>query len=244
MSVQIVETMGRATQGVTKPYICRARDAQVYFVKGLGAGRESLIREWLAGQLGLRLGLPIAPIEIVDIPDALICADFTDELRELGPGLAFGSSKVDVAELTVSHLWLVSQKIQREVLLFDYWIHNADRSLTEFGGNPNLFWDNCKQELVVIDHNQAFDQDFDLMQFLETHVFRDQWRIMMADELFRQSTTQKLEQAMLDWPSICETIPAEWWFIDSEQTMRCGFDLMLAHQLLMRFKLNAFWSAR
>ena len=65
MSLEIVEIMGRAQQGVTQPFICRGEDDQVYFVKGRGAGRRSLICEWIAGQLGRLLGLPIAPFGIV-----------------------------------------------------------------------------------------------------------------------------------------------------------------------------------
>lgn len=34
MSLEIVEIMGRAQQGVTQPFICRGEDDQVYFVKG------------------------------------------------------------------------------------------------------------------------------------------------------------------------------------------------------------------
>jgi hypothetical protein len=67
VSVEIVEIMGRSEQGVTRPFICRGDDGHVYFVKGRGAGMRSLICEWIAGQLGRRLGLPIAPFEIVEV---------------------------------------------------------------------------------------------------------------------------------------------------------------------------------
>ena len=51
MIVQIVEIIGRATQGVTKPFICRGEDEEIYFVKGRGAGKRSLICEWVVGNL-------------------------------------------------------------------------------------------------------------------------------------------------------------------------------------------------
>jgi hypothetical protein len=84
MRVQIVEIMGRSTQGITRPFKCRGDDGHIYFVKGHGAGRRSQICEWIAGQLAFRLGLPIAPFEIVDVPEELIRLDFSGELQDLG----------------------------------------------------------------------------------------------------------------------------------------------------------------
>lgn len=64
-------------------------------------------------------------------------------------------------ELTISTVREVPDGIQQDVLVFDWWIHNGDRLLTERGSNPNLFWNPASRELIVIDHNQAFDPDFD-----------------------------------------------------------------------------------
>jgi len=121
MSVQIVEIMGRSTQGITRPFKCRGDDGHVYFVKGRGAGRRSQICEWIAGQLGLRLGLPIAPFEIVEVPQVLIDLDLSGELQELGAGPAFGSRRLGVMELSVSHLAHIPAEVQRDVLTFDWW---------------------------------------------------------------------------------------------------------------------------
>ena len=51
MNIQIVEIIGRSTQGITRPFICRGEDGHIYFVKGRGAGKRSLICEWIAGNL-------------------------------------------------------------------------------------------------------------------------------------------------------------------------------------------------
>ena len=64
MTVQIIEVIRRSDQGLTRPFICRGDDDEVYFVKGLDAGRRSLICEWIAGRLGVALGLPVAPLKI------------------------------------------------------------------------------------------------------------------------------------------------------------------------------------
>jgi hypothetical protein len=44
--------------------------------------------------------------------------------------------------------------------MFDWRIKNGDRTQTDVGGNPNLFWDVDNDSLLVLDHNQAFDPDF------------------------------------------------------------------------------------
>lgn len=241
MSVQIVEIMGRATQGITLPYRCRGDDGHVYFVKGRGAGRRSQICEWVVGQLAQRLDLPIAPFEIVEVPEELICLDLSGELQDLGIGLAFGSRKLNVVELSVSHLEYVPSDVQRDVLAFDWWVHNADRTLTELGGNPNLFWDIETQELVVIDHNQAFDDAFSPADFVESHAFSSQWRLLVSDWVYRQHLTVRFAAAMADWTAICNTVPPEWWFLDAEQTVPTSLDLRAIYQLLMRFQSQNFW---
>lgn len=91
MTVQIVEVIRRSEQGITHPYICRGDNGNVYFVKGIGAGRRSQLCEWIAGNLGLALDLPIAPFDIVEVPAELMGLNFTLNLSDLGPGPAFGS---------------------------------------------------------------------------------------------------------------------------------------------------------
>jgi hypothetical protein len=95
--VRIVEILGRSEQGVTLPFICRGDDDNTWFVKGIGAGRRSQVCEWVAGGLALELGLPIAPFEIVDVPEELVAA--SPDYRELGAGPAFGSLRQTIMEL-------------------------------------------------------------------------------------------------------------------------------------------------
>lgn len=42
MTVEIVEILRRSEQGMTKPFICRGDDGEIYFVKGQNAGHRSL----------------------------------------------------------------------------------------------------------------------------------------------------------------------------------------------------------
>lgn len=241
MRVQIVEIMGRSTQGITLPFKCRGDDGHIYFVKGRGAGRRSQICEWIVGQLALRLGLPIAPFNIVNVPEELIHLDFSGELQDLGVGLAFGSRKLRVMELSFSHLEQVPAEVQRDVLAFDWWVHNADRTLSELGGNPNLFWDIETQELVVIDHNQAFDRAFSPADFVALHAFSGEWSALSGDCVRQQKLAEQFAICMTDWAAICNTVPSAWWFLDAEQTVPTDFDLDATHQLLMRFQTPTFW---
>ena len=56
MTTRITEVTARSTQGITRPFICRGDDGWLYFVKGNGAGRSSLISEWIhTGQRHRRL---------------------------------------------------------------------------------------------------------------------------------------------------------------------------------------------
>lgn len=242
MSVEIVEIMGRSEQGITRPFICRGDDGHVYFVKGRGAGTRSLMCEWIAGQLGRRLDLPIAPFEIVEVrPELLAIATRTD-IAELGAGLAFGSQKMPVVELSASHVQYVPDAQQRDVLVFDWWVQNADRTLSEAGGNPNLFWDVEHEALVVIDHNQAFDRAFVAQEFVDTHAFSHQLHAVTSDWVLQKDYCSRFERAMTDWTAICDTVPPEWWFVDPERTVPTDFDREAARQLLMRFQVDGFWS--
>jgi hypothetical protein len=57
----IVEIQGRSEQGVTQPFRCRTDDGVLCYVKGAGAGRRSMICEWIAAHLGRAFGLPVPP---------------------------------------------------------------------------------------------------------------------------------------------------------------------------------------
>jgi hypothetical protein len=242
MTVQIIEIMGRSNQGMTRPFICCGDDGHTYFVKGRGATRRSQICEWIAGHLALKLHLPIAPFEIVEVSPELLSIASDEASRELGEGPAFGSRKSMVVELSKSQLPHVSAEVQRDVLAFDWWVRNGDRNLTETGGNPNLFWDVEKQLLVVIDHNQAFDPNFSTTDFFAFHVFSGQRHALFGDWVLRQEYNTRLAAAMVDWSAICHTIPPTWWFIDVEQTIPTEFDLNEIRTSLMRFQDESFWS--
>jgi hypothetical protein len=237
--IQIVEILGRSEQGVTRPFICRGDDDNTYFVKGVGAGRRSQVCEWIAGGLALELGLPIAPFEIVDVPEELVAA--SPDYRELGVGPAFGSLKQTIMELNYAMVDDVPAALRQAVLAFDWWIRNNDRMLTESGGNPNLFWEPEEERLVIIDHNQAFDPNFSVKDFQEYHVFRCARHGVFEDALRREEYRESFCSALEKWRDICGRIPGEWHYQDSEMTVEADFDLDAMFAMLNLCNTDALW---
>jgi hypothetical protein len=242
MTVEIIEVLRRSEQGVTRPFICRGDDDEIYFVKGLDAGRRSQICEWVAGRLAILMGLPVAPFEQVNVPEEFVEFNAGTELDGLGAGPAFGSLERQVTELSYSTIDQVPYELQQDVLIFDWWVKNADRCLSKYGGNPNLFWEPGDQELVVIDHNQAFDLSASKRDFSEHHVFASQTRQLSGDFFRRDEHYVQFSTALAAWNQILAEIPPQWWFTDQEQTVPVDFDLSVVYELLKSFESDDFWS--
>lgn len=240
--IQIVEIIGRSTQGVTEPFVCRGDDDAIYYVKGIGAGRRSQLCEWIAGRLGRTLGLPIPPFEIVEVAEELIASGNMEGLSELGPGPAFGSQCHRIAELPFTAIAKIPAETQWGVLAFDWWVRNGDRTLSACGGNPNLFWEHETGELLVLDHNQAFDPDFSPDDFQQLHAFAGQIPGLFGNLVRRQEYAKRLQSAFAHWDHIIAEIPAQWKFVDAEQTVPAKFDFIGAWSQLKRCFDHDFWS--
>lgn len=240
MAIQIVEILGRSIQGVTKPFYCRCEDGQFYFVKGVGAGKQSLIAEYVGCQLARSFGLPVADFEIVEVPEVLLKWCGRPDAKELGAGLAFGSRALPyVQEFSMAHMNQVDVQTRKDVVLFDWWVNNADRTLTEKGGNPNLLWDQQHSRLAVIDHNQAFDAGFDPMRFAELHVFHEYLFRIFDDLIERETYRDRLAAAFAEFETACDNVPQAWWSVDNG--VPTSFNRDAARELLKRFMNNDFW---
>lgn len=227
---------------MTQPFICRGDDGQIYFVKGIGAGRESQIKEWVAGNLARAFNIPVAPFKIVSIPEELTAILDSTQSHDLGHGPAFGSLEQRVNELTFTQVPSVPVELRKSVLVFDWWISNLDRMLTDQSGNPNLFWEPNGKGLIVIDHNLAFDPDFNSDDFFKYHAFKDSSPGIVDDLVERQLYTDRMALALDQWPQILDGLPEEWLYRDLEQTMKLDFpvDALLNH--LQRFDSGDFWN--
>jgi len=240
MPIKIIEILGRSIQGVTRPFQCRCENGDLYYVKGRGAGRYSLIAEYVCGRLARSFGLPVADFEIVEVPQELIAWSRATDLHELGAGLAFGSKALPhVQEFSVSHLRSVSLQLRKDIVLFDWWVYNADRTLSERGGNPNLLWDQEACKLAVIDHNQAFDESFSPQSFAALHVFHEDMPAIFYDLVERMAYRDRLADAFAEFDLACDNVPSEWWWVDDG--VPASFNRETARKILGRFNSDDFW---
>lgn len=214
-------------------------DGRYYFVKSVKlAGAPALIAEWIAARLASALGLPAREAALVQIPQLLI----TEEFSGLGYGTGFGSLELPHAD---SLAWSVAENLplplRAEVLLFDYWIRNLDRTLGAAGGNPNLLTA-TGTPLALIDHGNAFDPDFNAAILSDHHVFAS-CKAHWLNKAHQTGWQKRARTALKQLPALWEELPQDWHenrFGDSLHQIT----LESLHTLLHRFtpSRTAFWS--
>jgi hypothetical protein len=240
-TVVIEQVLGRSPSGITRPFICVGQDGETYYVKGAGAGRHSLVSEWVAGQLGRAFGLPVQAFVLAQVPAALMAAKGGPDLAELGEGVVFASLKLPHAqELTRITRNRVSLELGRDVLVFDWWVRNQDRALTDNGGNPNLLWDTKAGSLAVIDHNLAFDPDFDADQFAQLHVFADCWSKLLCDFDRQAAYVQRMKKILETLPTLRASIPYDWWWLADDVPAKVSWEA-ISHCLSRCLRAD-FWN--
>ncbi|MGB4498843.1 MAG: HipA family kinase [Methylococcaceae bacterium] len=150
--------------------------------------------------LAKALNLPIPNFCIAYADKRLI--DIFD--KDFGHGEVFASECIEFAN-EFDYQSFIDTNLQRDILLFDLWIENEDRTLNEaHSGNPNLLW--AQNQLYVIDHNLAFEDDFNHADFWQTHVFRE-WQFEINE---RSQFEQRLQNALLDWQKWWADVPESW----------------------------------
>lgn len=234
-TVDVVEIQGRAEQGMQEPFQCLADDGYLYYVKGMQTDRASLCNEWICAHLATELGLPLPPFRLVNVPEELLAE--APQWRSLGAGLAFGSRQhIGCTWFDKAQAQHVSKAQQVEIMAFDWWIQNIDRS----DGNPNLLWDAAHGSLVVIDHNLAFDAKLTGPDFIDGHIFRQSWTDL--DLVTLDSLQQRFSNAMdAVLPQACQNIPEEWHWSNPERDIPAAVDLPAIQATLARCQANDFW---
>lgn len=213
--LEVIEIQQRARQGFTEPFFCEASDGLTYVVKGKMATTAGLIKEWLGANLGKAFGLEIPDFNIIHV-DRLVLETHDDgAMNSLGPGPAFASRCISpVYELNMSMIPDISLKVQQDILIFDAWVRNSDRTLSELGGNPNLLWDGEKAH--VIDHNLIFEPELSAIDLRESHVFRGQLNNIFEDYLLRDEFQTRMQSALTGWSGWWDTLPEEWIELNDE----------------------------
>jgi hypothetical protein len=239
--IDIIAIEGRTEEsnGVSRPFRCIGEDEAEYFVKLKNIGWKHLVKEWIAGRLAQEMGLHAAAIAQVRIPAELVAGDAELE-SELGHGVAFGSRRVAPAErLAIAFVPEDPDGSLSRILLFDWWIRNSDRSLTETGGNPNLLWEIDPGRVVVFDHDNAFDGDFDPGHFWQYHALRahrSAW-----EPVRRQEMTAWLASGATCLDRLWDELPEDW-LNDCYGDPRCTLDKEGLKGVLLSFETNPdFW---
>ncbi len=161
-------------------------------------------------------------------------------MNELGHGLAFASKALPhIQEIQYGHIARIKPVLAKDILVFDWWIQNQDRTLSHQGGNPNLLWDQANAKLVVIDHNLAFDKSFDRQAFSESHIFARHLPDIRYDWVESSGYQTRLQDAFTEFDLACNDIPHEWWWVDDG--VPALFDKEEARQMLSRFNQPDFW---
>jgi hypothetical protein len=117
--LEITEVIRQADQGRTLPYLCRASDGELYYVKGQQTNRSSLWAEWICAHAAAAMGLPIPPFSLVQVDEVLL-AELPREHRPIGSLPAFGSRmQPNAAWVEVAMVGRIPVNVQRDVLVFD-----------------------------------------------------------------------------------------------------------------------------
>jgi hypothetical protein len=144
-------------EGGSLPGLVEADDDGLYVVKfrGAGQGPRALVAEWLAGELGRAIGLPVPDLVAVEVDSALGDAEPDEEIHDLvraSGGLNLGMDFLPGA-LAFNPAAVAATSIDpafaADVVWFDGLVTNPDRTVQ----NPNLLiWHG---RAWLIDHGAA-----------------------------------------------------------------------------------------
>ncbi|KKO45135.1 hypothetical protein WG68_11950 [Arsukibacterium ikkense] len=210
--LDVIEIQCKASQGRTEPYLCRLSDDERYYIKGPQAGAKGLINEAVCAYLGnvLQLNVPTHCCAYLS-PALLRFDDAASRVLGLGDSVVFASKLIsDLLEVTPTSVSNMHAQFARDLFLFDYWIRNEDRTMTENGGNPNLFFRAASNQYVVLDHNLAFDSSYNFKANACTHLAFNAWFSAQHDAIWRSHYSAKLAIALQGLAQYAATLPPAW----------------------------------
>ncbi|EAM1778354.1 hypothetical protein PPQ05_000912 [Salmonella enterica] len=237
--LQVTAYTRRMNDGMTQPFLCTCQDGLAYIVKGRPKLRQKeLVAEFISAHLARQIGLPCPDFCIVDVGQEII--EFMPDLRgELSPGPAFATRFVENAStINIQQARsAVNIQDQKKIFFFDRWINNADRSLTDIGGNVNIIFDAVNNRYYLIDHNLAFAQDTTDDEY-DVHVYSANGRKWEFDILDKPELMDLASGAIGSVEEKFNQVPDEWFSSDEER------ELMLNEIMncLNRVSDREFWS--
>lgn len=139
--------MVRATRYVTPfreggslPGLVEADDDGLYVVKfrGAGQGPRALVAEWLAGEIGRAIGLPVPDLVAIEVDGGLGDAEPDGEIQDLVHASAGLNLGLDFLPGSLTFAPAAADAIEADaaadIVWFDAFVTNPDRSVA----NPNL----------------------------------------------------------------------------------------------------------
>jgi hypothetical protein len=142
-------------EGGSLPGLVEADDDGLYVVKfrGAGQGPRALVAEWLAGEIGRAVGLPVPEIVVVHVDRGLGDAEPDEEIQDLvhkSGGLNLGLDFLPGAlTFNPGAAPEVDPAVAADIVWLDAFVTNPDRT----AGNPNLLvWHG---RTWLIDHGAA-----------------------------------------------------------------------------------------
>lgn len=209
--LEIVEIIKPADQGRTTPFLCNASDGNAYYVKGYAASVAGLMKEWLGANLAQAFGLPVPSFQIGFLDKRLVDSYGGLATSELKGGYVFASKQISsVTELKFETVKKIDTALKLSILIFDLWVENEDRTLTEKGGNPNLLWKSDESKLYVIDHNLIFEDTFNKADFWDAHVFKSLLINKQDDVVEKLDFEARMKKALACWQLAWDNMPEEW----------------------------------
>jgi hypothetical protein len=166
-TVEAIRYVVPLREGGSLPAVVEGADGVLYVMKfiGAGQGRKALIAEWLAGEIGRRLGLAVPELVLMPMSPYLGRAEPNPEIRSLlqaSRGLNLGMRYLPSA---FAYNSLVRSKPTAElasaIVWFDAFVTNVDR--TDRNVNMLLWGD----KLWLIDHGAALYFHHDWRDYLE-----------------------------------------------------------------------------
>lgn len=208
---RITEIIRPIESGMTEPVLCVLDDDHTYCVKGKGALARGKISEVVCAVIGKAIGLPIPDFAIASLSSAMMAqADSEINIGRIGSEPAFASLwKEPVSDFMMVMRPNFSPSLLASIYVYDHWIRNDDRTLTDHGGNVNLLVNLSAKELVVIDHNLAFSASY-AIEDLHLHVGHQSWKSLEGRKEFSVSLRERMLRAFDQVPAVADCLPDEW----------------------------------
>lgn len=212
MNIEIVEIIGRSTQGVSRPFTCKGDDGNLYWVKTLGWNPKDLLAEWICGNLAIALNLPVPECKLVCLSKDLVDKSLIEDNEGLWAGVGFGSLHMEGDEIKYNDIEKIDVELKRKILFFDWLVLNDDRIFGSNGGNPNLLYNPVDNTIIVIDHNNAFSSNFNCDRFWDEHIFGSAKDLWDAD--FKSAMTENTKLALSKINCLFDNLPDDWHRLD------------------------------